>query len=248
MLVQAILTLDEAHTTQQSVLKLTPPPSQPPKVDSTTSFQNVKTALDRLSKLYILLFGPPSSEDAHNFTNWISQNRELLQQFLGDRSKSDIDDFPPKDGASCGVVEVVQGTDADSPPQPCDILLPYQPALKLSHELKLFRKLAEWRFASIAGGIPRAVVAKVAALEILYHLVRDQTTDCVWNVDHQATRIEVFTPSDVGKVFRDKCACPAAEKGAEVVHSKDVHCPKNKKDEDSRSYVSYSIQPMLTCD
>lgn len=245
LLVQAILALEEANTTHQTSTK-SPSSRKPSSNETSPIIKNVKTALDRLSKLYILLFGPQCSEDSHSFSRWITQNRRVLNGILGenaDLSASKVLDIVLGDEASCGegVIEIVKDADAESsPPQRCDILLPYQPSLNLNDELKQFRKLAERRFESTPDGIPRVIVEKVAALELLFYLTRDQTTDCVWNVDHQASRIEVFAESDVGKVFRQKCVCTAAAGSEEKVHSTDPHCPKNKKDEDSRlsAYVS----------
>ena len=230
LLVQAILTLDEAHGTQlSSVSSSSVSPSSLPNI-SQTFIRNIKTALDRLSKLHILLFGPRPAEDDQDFSQWLSENRDSLHRFLDDRSNSDIDEFLAKEGG-VGVLSADAG--ADSPPQPCDMLQTYEPASKLQDELKIFRRLVEQRFAKSSRGIPRVVVEKVAILESLYFLTRDQTTDCVWNVEHQILPNEVFLEADAGKVFRQKCQCVAAEKGKEIEHSQDVYCPKNKKDEDS---------------
>jgi dsDNA-binding SOS-regulon protein len=230
LLVQAILTLDEAHNSQPSQSSTPSSPSLPPSF-----LRNIKTALDRLSKLHILLFSPPSpQEEQQDLSQWLSENRDSFQQFLGNRSNSDIDEFLAQE-SSCGVLSKSK---TDSPPESCDTTIQaYQPAFQLQQELKIFRQLAEQRFAEISGGngVPRVVVEKVAEVEELYFLTRDQTTDCVWNVEYQALPNEVFLESDSGKMFRQKCQCPAAEEGKEIEHSKDVYCPKNKKDEDCES-------------
>ena len=249
LLVQAILTLDEAHTLQSSPSESSPLISQPFSL-------NIKTALDRLSKLHILLFGPRSDEEQQDLSEWLSENRDSLQQFLGDRSNSDIDDFLTKEGASCGVLGTSKRAGADSPLVHCDILQAYQPAYRLRDELKLFRQLVERWFLKVSAetdadgkptpaanqafsGVPRVIVKQIAELETLYFLTRDQTTESLWNVEHQVLPVEVFLESDSGKVLRQKCQCPAVEEGKAIEHSQDVYCPKNKKDEDSELLSSF---------
>jgi hypothetical protein len=158
-----------------------------------------------------------------------SSNGQLFEIGLGDEPSS-----------GNGVIEVITGADGDSTPPPlCDTLQSYQPLLNFNDELKQFRKLVERKFAATSDGVPRGLVEQIAALEVLFHITRDQTTDPVWNVSHQVCRNEVFVESDVGKTFRQKCACPAAEEGKQIDHSQDAHCPRNAKEEDSKSFSSW---------
>lgn len=241
LLVQAILTLDDAHNSHSQTTKSSSTQTQIADPDSSL-FQNIKTALERLSQLYVLLFGSQNNQGPHSFTQWISDNRKLLTSLLGDASKSNngqlfeigLGDEP---SGGNGVIEVIKGADGDSsPPQPCDTLQSYQPLLGFNDELNQFRKLVERKFAATSDGIPRGLVEQIAALELLFHITRDQTTDPIWNVSHQVYRKEVFVASDVGKVFRQKCACPAAVEGKQVDHSQDPHCPRNVKEEDSKLF------------
>lgn len=239
LLVQAINFLEEANTTHQT---LTNPSSSPKSssIEASPLLKNITTALDRLSQLHTLLFGP-RSEDGQSSSRWSTQSHQKPSEVLEEKpiiKDPEVLELVLGGEASCGedVLEIVKETDAESsPPQRCDTLLPYQPSLNLNEELKQFRKLIELRFESIPNGIPRFIVEKVAELEILFHLTRDQTTDCVWNVDHQTSRIELFTGLNTAGVFRQKCVCVPAEGSEEKVHATDPHCPKNKKDEDRKS-------------
>ena len=243
LLVQAINFLEEANNTHHNLTNSPSNPSHPSDPNSSSIevpplLQNITTALDRLSKLHILLFGPRSEGGQSASRLRSTQSQRQLSELLGEKTVSndpEVVEIIQGQEPSCGedVLEIVQETDAESsPPQRCDTLLPYQPALNLNEELKVFRKLVEIRFESIPSGIPRFIVEKVAELETLFHLPRDQTTNCVWNVDHQVSRIELITGSGV---FREKCVCVPAEGSVEKVHSTDPHCPKNKKEEDSKS-------------
>lgn len=240
LLVQAIVSLEEANTTHQAVTKLASSPNSTSE-EASPPLKNITTALDRLSRLHTLLFGPrrkdgqlSSLESTENEQNW----DDLLDEVLDEKAaleKTELQQEVIGIHVSVGesVLEVVEVADAEScsPPQHCDTLLPYQPSLNLNEELRQFRKLVELRFETIPSGIPRFIVKKVAELEILFHLTRDQTTDCIWNVDHQVSQIEVF--KGLG-VFRQKCVCVAAKGSKEKVHSTDPFCPKNKKQEDSK--------------
>lgn len=239
LLVQAIVSLEEANTTNQKVTKS--PSSPKSKTDETSpTLKNITTALDRLSKLHTLLFGPRRKEDellCQESTEKEQNLEELLDEVFDEKAaleKSELQqDFIEVD-LSVGeiVLETVEVADTEScsPPQPCDTLLPYQPSLNLNEELKQFRKLVELRFESISTGIPRFIIEKVAELEILFHLTRDQVTDCIWNVDHQVLPNEVFQGAGV---FRQKCNCVVAKGSKVKVHSSDPFCPKNRKLEDS---------------
>jgi hypothetical protein len=240
LLVDAILSLEEANSSHQNLIK-TPATRKSLNNDISVIARNIKQALDRLSKLYILLFGPQCSEDSHSFSRWINQNRKVINGFLGDNSDQSVNkvfDIVLGDASfSQDIIEIESTTkmDASSPP-PCETLTRYLPSLDLARELKEVRRLLEIKFESRQNGIPRDIVEKVNSLEELFYISRDPTTDAVWNVGHQVSRVEVFQESDVGKAYRDKCACKA-EEGAEVSHTSDPYCPKNTKDEDSKSTV-----------
>lgn len=245
-LVEAILSLEHANSTQQNLLK-TPPTRKVLNNELATIYRSIRQTLDRLSRLYIVLFGPQCSEDGISFSRWISQNRRLVNGFLGPGAETQADkvfdivlggdgSLSPAEEAAKGVQQAAKRE--ASPPRPCDTLMQYMSSSVLNLEIRNVRRLLEKRFLTTRGGVPRALVKNLDALEKCYFLPRDPTTDCVWNVDHQSSRIEVFSKSDVGKTYRAKCICATAKakkKKKTIAHDKDPYCPKNPKDEDSKS-------------
>lgn len=107
----------------------------------------------------------------------------------------------------------------------CDELQPYishSEKLDLNEALKQIRQFFERQWESESAGISQTIVECLETCERTFFLFRDQTTDSIWNVEHQEHRIEVFEDSQVGDWYRLKCICVEG-----ALHGLDVYCPRN---------------------
>jgi hypothetical protein len=107
----------------------------------------------------------------------------------------------------------------------CEKLQPYISASQktnLMAALKTIRQFFERQWESESHAFSSAVAQCLEACERNFRLIRDQTTDSIWNVEHQEHRTEVFERTDVGFWYRQKCTCVG-----DALHSLDVYCPRN---------------------
>ena len=88
--------------------------------------------------------------------------------------------------------------------------------------IKRIRLFLQQRYDCEEGGIPVVVIKQLSFCETVLQIERDQSTDSIWNVQHQENRREVLEESDVGFAYRQKCIC-----GEGAVHGLDVYCPRN---------------------
>lgn len=97
--------------------------------------------------------------------------------------------------------EVVRSQNQDKVLPPCEELQPHilpSERLSLIDALKQIRQSFERRWDSESDAFSEAVVQCLEACERELFLIRNQTTDSIWNVEHQEYRIEVFEESDIG--------------------------------------------------
>lgn len=129
--------------------------------------------------------------------------------------------------ASNTFTETVRSQSQEKTLPPCDDLQPYIPhpeRLNLIEALKQIRYFFERKWESESDPIlfSESVVQCLEACERNFFLVRDQTTDSIWNVEHQEYRVEIFEESDVGLWYRSKCICVE-----DALHGLDAYCPRN---------------------
>jgi hypothetical protein len=121
--------------------------------------------------------------------------------------------------------EMVQSQTQNSALLLCEDLQPFisnPQRISLTDTLRQVRQFFEREWETKPDGVSQAIIECLETCERDFFLVRDQTTDSIWNVEHQEHRIEVFEASDVGIMYRQKCVCVE-----DALHGLDVYCPRN---------------------
>jgi hypothetical protein len=123
--------------------------------------------------------------------------------------------------------------------RPCENLI-YESAdvVELSLIIKRIRLFFERKYELDLNDIPWTVLDQLATYEVMFHIERHPTTECIWNVEHQEERCEVFFWGDAGVWYRQKCLCSPCWGNDTTNHANDMYCPRNISDRGDEGSVN----------